>query len=84
MVQRSITMGSRDIFYLLVNAFHADVRRPWSRRTKRGRFNAWESEVMDLEGEEDTHPWIHPTYGGRLYLNCYSHLAMTSKDVWFA
>ena len=69
LLQRSIIDGDRRMFQIL-GYLEASLMRPWS-----------EVEPRAHKKGRDTTIW---TTGTRKYLNCYSLLALHSKDIWFA
>jgi hypothetical protein len=71
LVQKAIALGNRGLFWQLVQEFHADVARPWSKL------------FADAE-DEFAQPAFIESSQTRLYVNCYSILALHSKDLWFA
>jgi serine/threonine protein kinase len=80
LLQRSVMLGDRRLFSSLVHKSGADILRPWS-SYKAGthgitcpRNPPWSPD--QAESSENVVPLF--------YLNCYSLLAVYSKDVWFA
>jgi len=73
LVQYAIRTGDRLAFSMLVDEFGADVRRPWSVVSPHNLFNEDPKEETKVLSQS-----------GVIYLNCYSLLALHSKDIWFA
>lgn len=71
LVQFAIIFGNRELFSMLVKDFAANVARPWS-------------DTSSTSASSSTDFPRRQANSGRLYVNCYTLLALSSQDIWFA
>lgn len=71
LVQLAIILGNQELFSILMNDFDANVARPWS-----------DTSSASMQPNENLPR--RRANSGKVYVNCYTLLALHSQDIWFA